>query len=185
MNAHLIRQATRLSYILILCILSTACGGLGGDGGGGGLPENYEGDVYLELERGHIDSGDLNKVEIEIVHLNKNGAILKIKIPRSLKYVPHSTVFFSERENSFRQEPTIQAANETERYIVFFLDSSDTIDGDYVSLTFNLKAVSSDEEAYIEIDLDNNDPSIIDSREFKIENPKFTARQRHDIYIEP
>ena len=183
------KQVSTIPYLYLVLMVSVSllcsCGGIGGGGGGGGLPENYEGDVYLEIERDHIDSGDLNKTSIEIVNLNKNGAILKIKIPRSLNYVPNSSVFFGERQERFRREPTVQAANATERYIVYFLGASDAIDGDYISLTLTLRAVSSDEEAYIEVDLDNNDPAILDSREFKIENPKFTARHRRGIYIEP
>lgn len=165
-------------------IVTASCGGIGGGGGGGGSSVNFEGDFYLDLERDHIDSGDLNRISIEVANLNPQGAILKLRISRSLRYVPNSGVLFPNRDEQRAVAPNDLALTENERYIVFFLDPQDAIDGDYVSLEFTLRAVAGDEDGFIELDLDNNDPDILDSREFSAENPKFTAKQRRSIFID-
>jgi hypothetical protein len=162
-----------------------SCGGIGGGGGGGGSSANYEGDLYLEVERDHIDSGDLNRITAEVANLNPQGSILKFRISRSLRFVANSAVFFPGRDERRSVTPDVVDSTENERYIVFFLDPREAIDREYVSLQFNLRAVAGDEDGFIEIDLDNNDTTIADRREFSVENAKFTAKDRKSIYIEP
>lgn len=173
---------TRYHKVLIIfamCLLY-ACGG----SGGGGSSDNYAGDVFLDLERDHIDSGDLNKVSVEVANINPEGSVLKIRMSRSLRYVKSSAIMFPDRKEERRVSPSEEAGTEYERYLVFFLDTEDALGGDYVSLELTLKAMSGDEEGFIEVDLDNNDPSVPDSREFKATDAKFTAKQRRSIFIE-
>lgn len=165
--------------------LLTSCGGIGGGGGGGSSSANYEGDLYLEVERDHIDSGDLNRISVEVANLNPQGSVLKFRISRSLRFVSKSAVFFPGRDERRSVTPDVVDSTEYERYIVFFLDPREAIDREYVSLQFNLRAVAGDEDGFIEVDLDNNDTTIADRREFSVENAKFTAKDRKSIYIEP
>jgi hypothetical protein len=94
-------------------------------------------------------------------------------------------VFFPDREERRVVTPDVVDSTEYERYIVFFLDPREAIDEDYVSLQFTLRAVAGDEDGFIEVDLDNNDRTIQDGREFSADNAKFTAKDRRSIYIEP
>jgi hypothetical protein len=162
-----------------------SCGGIGGGGGGGGSSANYEGDLYLEVERDHIDSGDLNRITVEVANLNPSGSVLKFRISRSLRFVANSAVFFPGRDERRTVTPDVVDSTEYERYIVFFLDPREAIDEDYVSMQFTLRAVAGDEDGFIEVDLDNNDRTIQDGREFSADNAKFTAKDRRSIYIEP
>ena len=179
-----IKSALRSAVVGSSLVLVASCGGIGG-GGGGGSTVNYEGDFYLDLERDHIDSGDLNRISVEVANLNPEGSILKLRISRSLRYVTNSGVLFPDRDEERAVAPDELASTDSERYIVFFLDPRDAIGGDYISLKFTLRAVAGDEDGYIEVDLDNNDPSIPDSREFSGDNARFTAKERRSIFIEP
>jgi hypothetical protein len=170
---------------IILAIVVGVAASCGGGGGGGGTSVNHAGDVYLEVERSDLDSGDLDRVNVEIANLNPKGAILKFRIPRSLSYEKKSGMLFPGRDEETRITPDYSVSNENERYIVFFFSPRDAIDGDYISLQFTLRAVSGDKKAFIEYDLDNNDPSISDSREFSAQKPRFTAQERRSIYIAP
>ena len=172
-------------FITSLVTIVAACGGLGGGGGGGGSGANYEGDLYLELERDQIDSGDLDKVNIEVANLNPHGAILKVRMPLSLRYVQNSAVMFPGRDERRPISPDRSVADDNQRFLVFFLDPREAIDQEYVSLQFTVKALAGDEDGYVEIDLDNNDPSIPDSREFSLDDPNFTAKDRRSIYVQP
>jgi hypothetical protein len=169
--------------VLAACLLY-ACGGIGG-GGGGGSEDNYAGDVWFDLERDDLDSGDLMNVSVEVAGLNPKGSILKFRTSRSLRFVKSSAIMFPDREEQMRVSPDDDVATEYERYIVFFLNPDQAIGGDYVSIKFTLKAVSGDEDAFIEVDLDNNDQNVADSREFKPSDARFTAKQRRSVYIEP
>lgn len=179
------RTISKATFISGVVALIAACGGIGGGGGGGGSTPNYEGDYYLEVERNHIDSGDLNKISVEIANLNPRGAILKFRMSRSLSYVRNTAVRFPDREERRSIAPDRFVSDDSERFLVFFLDPREAIGGDYISLQFTLKGVAGDEDGFLEIDLDNNDPSVPDSREFSIEKPNFTAKDRRSIYIEP
>jgi hypothetical protein len=92
---------------------------------------------------------------------------------------------FPDREEEMRVSPTEDVATDYERYVVFFLEPEQAIGGDYVSIRFTLKAIAGDEDGFIEVDLDNNDPNVADSREFKPSAARFTAKQRRSVYVEP
>ena len=171
--------------VMLSAALLYACGGIGGGGGGGGSGENYSGDVWFDLEKDHLDSGDLMNVTVEVGGLNPKGSILKFRTSRSLRFVKSSSIMFPDREEQVRVSPAEDVATEYERYVVFFLDPDRAIDGDYVSLEFTLKAVAGDEDGFIEVDLDNNDPNVADSREFKPGSARFTAKHRRSVYITP
>ena len=80
--------------------------------------------------------------------------------------------------------PYDEATLDGQRYLVFFLYPSAAIDDSYISLQFDLKAVRSNPDAYIEVDLDNNDLQIPDSREFVPSDPRFSALEKWDVEIE-
>jgi hypothetical protein len=127
----------------------------------------------------------LNRISVEVANLNPAGAVLKFRVSRSLRFVANSAVFFPGRDEQRVVTPDVVDSTEYERYIVFFLDPREAIGEDYVSLQFTLRAVAGDEDGFIEIDLDNNDRTIQDGREFSADNAKFTAKDRRSIYIEP
>ena len=186
----------RISNMLRIAILvatttalSAAIASCGGGGGGGGSDDgsgtaNYPGSLTLSVERDRIDSGDMDRVRIEINDLNPDGAILKFHYPNSLRYVENSAILFPDREEQSDISPYDEVSIDGERYLVFFLYSSSALNDAFISLEFDLKATKSNSEAYVEVDLDNNDLNILDSLEFKASSPRFTALERWDIVIE-
>lgn len=170
--------------ILSLVLMINSCGGLGG-GGGGGSSANYAGDIGLTLEKDYLDSGDLNRVTVEVANLNRDGVLLKIRTSKSLRYVENSAVLFPDREEKSRVSPAEESSSDQDRYLVFFLDRQDAFGDDYIALQLDVKATEGDKDAFIEIDIDNNDPNIPDSKEFKSSAPRFSALERREIYIAP
>ncbi len=174
--------ASALATLLVaLCVGS--CGG-GGGGGGSSSSPNYAGSLSFSVERDRIDPGDKTRVYAEINDLNPSGAILKFHYPKALRYVSGSATFFPDRDEETRVTPFIEASADGQRYLVFFLYPSAAIDDSYISLEFDLKAVRSNPDAYIEVDLDNNDAQVPDSNEFRIGDPRFSALERWDVVVE-
>jgi len=166
---------------IAIATIITACGG---GGGGGGSDSNYSGNIAIDLERDHIDSGDINRVSLEVVDINPNGSVLKIRLSKSLLFVKGSAVLFPGRDEESETTPDERAETDNERYLVFFLYPSDAIGGDFISLSFNVKGITGDKKGFIEVDLDNNDPSIPDEQEFDAASPRFTAKVHRSIYID-
>ena len=166
--------------IIILVTMLISCGG---GGGGGGSDTNFTGDLSLDVERDSLDSGDLTQVKIDVRDLNENGAILKIRSSTSLRYVRNTAVLFPDRDEELRVSPSTDQATENERYVVFFLSPEDAIGRDYIQLEFTMKATRGDDDAFIELDLDNNDANIPDSKEFSITSPRFSAVVERGLYI--
>ena len=181
----MLRIAILVAATTALSAAIASCGGVGGGGGGdGGGTANYAGSLSLSVERDRIDSGDKNRVRIEINDLNPDGAILKFHYPNSLRYAGNSAILFPDREEQSDISPYDEVSIDGERYLVFFLYSSSALNDAFISLEFDLKATKSNSEAYVEVDLDNNDLNILDSLEFKASSPRFTALERWDIVIE-
>jgi len=170
-------------HIVTILIASLALG-CGGGGGGGSSDSNYAGNIAIDLERDHIDSGDLNNIKIEVVDLNPNGSILKIRLSKSLSYVRGSGLLFAGREEEREISADDKATTDTENFVVFFLYPDEAINGDFISLSFKVKGLSGDKRGFIEVDLDNNDPSVPDSDEFNPNAPRFTAKERRSIYVD-
>ncbi len=126
----------------------------------------------------------LKFLQQQINDLNPSGAILKFHYPAALRYVANSARLFPDRNEETRITPFIEATDDGQRYLVFFLYPSAAIDDTYISLEFDLKAVRSNPDAYIEVDLDNNDLQIPDSREFSASDPRFSALEKWDVVVE-
>jgi hypothetical protein len=168
---------------IFVASLVASCGG-GGGGGGGGSDSNYAGNIAIDIERDHIDSGDLNNINIEVVGLNPDGSILKIRLSKSLSLVRGTPLLFAGRDEERQISVDEKVSTENENFLVFFLYPQDAINGDFVSLSFKVKGMSADKRGFIEVDLDNNDPSVSDKSEFDPNAPRFTAKERRSIYVD-
>lgn len=181
--APLRKVAPALAALMVALSLGS-CGGGGGGGGGDSSSPNYSGTLSFSVERDRIDPGDKNRVYAEISDLNPSGAILKFHYPTALRYVANSARLFPDRDEETSITPFIEATDDGQRYLVFFLYPSAALDNSYISLEFDLKAVRSNPDAYIEVDLDNNDSQTLDSNEFRVSDPRFSALERWDVVIE-
>ncbi len=173
----------------ILIAAATACGMGGGGGGGGGggsdtANSNYEGYIDFQLEKDSLDSGDLTQVSLTVYDMNPNGVILKFHYPEALRLVRGSGVLYVGNDGYSQQifadaEETVDGS----RYLAYFLFPKDMDNGNQQTVVFDLKAIAPDASAYIEVDLDNNDPNIPDRKEFSAEDPQFTNIDRFNVGI--
>jgi hypothetical protein len=137
----------------------------------------------LEVEKNYMDSGDLTNVRVEVFDINPNGVILKLRYPKVLRYVKDSAVFYKGEDKERLVMPNTEAKDENDRYLVFFFSRRSANGDSYISVDFKLKALAADLEAFVEADLDNNDPTIFDRDEFEIATPRFSAQQRWEVDI--
>jgi hypothetical protein len=71
----------------------------------------------------------------------------------------------------------------SDKYLVFRISRPPEDQTNQVSIGFTLRAVSGDPSAYVEVELDNNDPTMPDNLEFNDSDPQFSSDDRWNIDI--
>ena len=141
------------------------------------------GDVRIGIEPTNIDVGDRTLVTIRIFKINDDGIIVKVRYPSALSYVRETAVLTVDGDET-EVEPDIDADNDgNETFLIFFLQESDfdiTREGE---LTFELQANDSIDEGRIEVDVDVDDPTVLNANEFDSEDPQFQEEDGQDIFI--
>ena len=159
-----------------------SCGG--GGGGGGDEGANFPGYTEFYVERDSLDSGDLTDVTVTVFDINRNGVFLKFHYPSSLAYRSGSAITHTGDSDSWTTTSPFDAtSNETGKYLVFRVSRPPEDETNRVSIGFTLRAVSGDPSAYVEVDLDNNDPALPDEKEFNDTFPQFSSDDRWNISI--
>jgi len=164
--------------LLFTGLLLVSCGGGGGSG-----PTNATGDLVLQVEKDELDSDEFTRVRVDAFDINKEGVILKFHYPRSIKYSRGSATLRPNEDGNTSFDPFTEATSGPDRYLVFFIKPENAEGDDDITLEFDLKAIEEDPEAFVEVDLDNNDPNIADSREFEADDARFSALDHRDIEI--
>jgi hypothetical protein len=182
------RKKTAIGLITtcITALTVASCGGGGGGGGGGsssGDGSNDPGYTTFQLERDSLDTGDITNASVTVYDINPQGVVLKFYYPLSLRFLPNSAFIYTGNSETPEAVTPIGATTEEGRYLVFFLSPAPDGEPNQRTVQINLKAVSGDQEAFLEIDLDNNDPTIPDSYEFNAGKPNFTAIDRFNVDI--
>jgi hypothetical protein len=175
----------KIKQLLIPVAISLTIASCGGGGGGGGDAEsNYTGYVEFQVERDSLDSGDLTDITATVTDINRDGVFLKFHYPASLAYRSGSAIIHSGDEGSWTTTSPFDAAtNGTDKYLVFRVSRPLEDQSNRVSIGFTLRAVSGDPSAYVEVELDNNDPSLPDNLEFNDSSPQFSSDDRWNISI--
>jgi hypothetical protein len=171
---------------LMLAVASVAVASCGGGGGGGGedSSDNYPGYTDFQLERDSLDSGDLTDVTLTVYDINPNGIFVKFHYPSSLRFVAGSAMSYSGDAQTWQTTAPLTATSVgSEKYLVFTVSPPPPNQTNRVALSFTMKAVSGDQSAYLEVDLDNNDPQVPDRLEFSANDPQFTSDDRWNISI--
>jgi hypothetical protein len=179
-SQHFIFRLLVALGVLCATFLMISCGG-GGGGGGGELEPAL---LRLELTSNSIDTGDFLGLKLDISEVNENGIILKFRYPTGLTYVPGSaTLRVNGNPQAITVTPTVNSGSNGKIYLVYFLSVAlfgDDLDGE---LNLRLKAIGAVEDGVIEVDADQDDPSIADNQEFDIESPDFSAVEMRDIEV--
>lgn len=173
------------SLILTAAVIAVASCGVGGGGGGGDdTSDNYPGYTDFQLERDSLDSGDLTDTTLTVYDINPNGIFVKFHYPASLRFVAGSAMSYSGDSQKWQATAPLTATTiGTDKYLVFTVFPPPADETNRVALSFTLKAVSGDPSAYLEVDLDNNDPNVPDNLEFNSSDPQFYSDDRWNISI--
>ncbi len=184
------RALTALKYLLICSAmaLTVASCGVGGGGGGGGSDSandgNYPGYTDFQVERDSLDSGDLTDVTLTVYDINQDGIYVKFHYPPSLRYMAGSSMtYIGDAQSWVSTEPFAATTTSTGKYLVYRVSRPPQNETNRVAIGFTMRATGGDPSAYIEVDLDNNDPTIPDSQEFNSMDPQFYSDDRWNIAI--
>ncbi len=169
-----------IAFVVVVITFVVGCG-VGGGGGGGSEP-NDTGSLFAQLERTEVDLGNFTQVFVELNAINESGVILKLRYPTSITYSKRSAVLFPGEDEQAEIFPFTEATSSGERYLVFFFYPNERKNND-IRLAFNLKAISVDDEAFVEFGVNNNDPNVPDSSEFRVSRPLFSPIERFDVRI--
>lgn len=179
-----LKTIRRLLVPVAIGLTMASCGGGGGGGGGGGAESNYPGYVEFHVERDSLDSGDLTDITVTVTDVHRDGVFLKFHYPSSLAYRSGSAIMHSGDEESWTMtSPFDAASNGADKYLVFRVSPPPEDQNNRVRVGFTLRAVSGDPYAYVEVELDNNDPSLPDNLEFHDSSPQFSSDDRWNISI--
>ena len=141
------------------------------------------GDVSISVEPTSIDVGDRLLVTVEIFTINDDGIFAKIKFPNYLSYV-EGTALLSVSDDESEIEPDITEDGENDdTFLIFFLAESDFDITRQGELTFELQANDAVEEGQISVDIDVDDPNVLNINEFNIENPAFQEEDGQSIEV--
>lgn len=183
MPADSLEKLKRLLIPIAIGLTIASCGG-GGGGGGGEAESNYPGYVEFHVERDSLDSGDLTDITTTVFDINSDGVFLKFHYPASLAYRSGSAIMHSGDAESWTTVTPFDAASDgTNKYLVFRVSRPPEDESNHVSIGFTLRAVAGDPSAYVEVELDNNDPSLPDELEFNDSYPQFSSDDRWNISI--
>ena len=174
------------SLALIATGIAVASCGVGGGGGGGGsdTSDNYPGYTDFQVERDSLDSGDLTNVTLTAYDINEDGIFIKFHYPSSLSFQYGSAMTYAgDAETWQASAPFDSATIGSDKYLVFSVARPPADQTNRVAISFTLRAISGDPSAYIEVDLDNNDPTVPDSKEFNSTDPQFSSDDRWNISI--
>jgi len=186
MPTQSLEKLKRILAPVAIGLTIASCGGVGGGGGGGGgnAESNYPGYVEFHVERDSLDSGDLTDITATVMDVNRDGVFLKFHYPSSLAYRSGSAIMHSGDEDSWTTTSPFDAASDgADKYLVFRVSPPPEDQTNRVSIGFTLRAVSGDPSAYVEVELDNNDPSLPDNMEFNDSYPQFSSDDRWNISI--
>lgn len=179
---------TTLKNLLILCAIALTIASCGGGGGGGGSSSgedsNYPGYTDFQVERDSLDSGDFTNVTLTVYDINPNGIFVKFHYPYSLRFQRGTAITYSGDAQTWTATAPFDSATTSDgRYLVFTVSPPPADETNRVGISFTLQATSGDPSAYIEVDLDNNNPKVPDNVEFNPKDPQFYSDDRWNIGI--
>ncbi len=182
MSTGSLETIKRILIPVAIALTIASCGG--GGGGGGESDTNYPGYTEFQVERDSLDSGDLTNVILMVHEVNNDGVFVKFHYPSSLRYQVGSAMMYSGDDESWTSTAPFDSASiESDKYLVFRISRPPQDQTNRVAIAFTVRAVSGDPSAFIEVELDNNDPTIADEQEFNSADPQFSSDDRWNISI--
>lgn len=176
------KQSSVCTATFFCCALAllSSCGG----GGGGGDDFVGAGLVTVRSSPSTIDTGDRMLVTAEVSDLHENGILLKFRYPAGLDYVLDSAELLPQgTDNPSDIGPAVNAQQDGETFLVFFLQRSQFGSEERGTVSFQLEGIDRVQSGEIEVDADVNDPLVDDSAEFDPESPEFGAEDATSVSV--
>jgi len=171
----------QIAALFSLSISLFACGG-GGDSSSGDFIGAA--DVSITVSPNQIDTGDRAQVSVDISNVHPNGIALKIRFPKTLKYVPDSAQL-EVSGDKLDLAPTVNDSDNDRVYLVFYLKQNKFgTDGENSgTLTLQIEGLDTLADGKVEVDPDVDDPLISNDTEFNISDPQFTAEDEASLSV--
>ncbi|MCI5064229.1 hypothetical protein MRY87_00740 [bacterium] len=168
-----------LPALCAVLLLLSACGGGGGDDSFSGA-----GGVVLSLQPSSIDVGDRTRVTLNIFEVNEDGVVVKVNFPEALSYVGGTAKLVIDGDEEEIEPDESVDGDDEDRFLVFFL-AEDIFDRDGEgTVQFELQARDSLSDGEVSVDIDVDDPTVPNNREFSVETPQFQAEDTAQIQID-
>ena len=169
-----------LAYLFLLPTISLfmGCGSSSDSVGFSGA-----GDVNISVEPTSIDVGDRLLVTVDIFTINDDGIFAKIKFPNSLSYVEGTALLTVSGDESEIEPDIIADGEDDDTFLIFFLAESDFDITRQGELTFELQADDAVEDGRISVDIDGDDPTVLNINEFNAEDPAFQEEEGQSIEV--
>jgi len=172
----------RIRNILIIltsvCLLS--CGG--GGGSGGNEPADAAAYINLVAQPTALDAGDKINVTVYIQEVNKDGIVLKIRVPSSVLYFNDSG-YLTVNGNEQNIDPEFYQSANNLNYLVYILSRDQFGTSNEGELRVQFQATAAVAAGTVAVDVDFDDPSIPSAQEFDVANPQFSAVDSVDIVV--
>ena len=172
----------KLLFSLLCLSMLLGCGVGGGGGGGGGNDYEDPAHVSLRVDPREIDSGDQLTVTVDVFDVNPDGIMLKIRTPKGLDYIVDSSSF-EESDTSRSIDPTTRKSNADYNYVIYFLDRDLFGKDNHGKLSVKFLGTAEVKDGKVEVDPDRNNTQVIDTREFSVSDPRFSAEDSEDVKV--
>lgn len=174
---------------IFLLAYASGCGGGGGSDGNsfGGAAQ-----ISLSNSPNTIDTADRTQVTVNIKNVIETGIVLKIRYPVELAYSVNTARLKLDSEDVYTAvTPAFTGTNGRYKYIVFLFPRSvfgsysatDQTPSETANLSLQLEGKERLKNGVIQADADVKDPTITDSNQFDIAEPKFEASTEASIAV--
>jgi hypothetical protein len=141
-------------------------------GCGGGSSNSFGGAAHLTIDASprNVDVGDRVSIELDVEEVHSSGTIIKFRYPIELTYVNATARLLVDDDIKIFNPSTIESVDD-ETYLIFRLSKDEAGENNHATLTFELRAAASNDEAQISVDPDVDSTSIFNpnSPEFETE----------------
>ena len=169
---------TQPILILLVSLFLNFCGG-GGGGGVSSAPDPAH--VTIDANPSSIDSGDRTAVTVDIYDVNDLGISLKIRYPTGLDYVVSSAHLEIDGQTYSAIPAGSEQSSSEYSYLVFYFSKS--VFGDESGRLSLFLQGNGAVDGQVQVDVDLDDPTLSNSSEFTVTDPKFNAQDAAGIEV--
>ena len=174
----------RLRYLLQILIAFTliSCGGGGGGGSNPNEPATVPAYSNLDVQPTTLDAGDKLVTTIYLQQINKDGILLKIRVPLSVLYYNATGRLTVDGVEQYIR-PEFYQADTTYNYLVYILSPSQFGQSNEGAVTVQFQTTAAVAAGTVDVDVDFRDPSIANAVQFDVNNPLFTPANSVKIVV--